>query len=100
MGSKRAGILPREQLARTRAWSRAPLDPQLGAGAPHIWRVDLEAVGDGVAESLDDAEHERAERIVGERIRQLWIRSRGTLRTLLGRYLLVEPGVGELTSGG
>jgi 4'-phosphopantetheinyl transferase len=99
MASKRAAILPREQFGPAPAWSPGPLDPQLAPGALHVWRVDLDAVGDGVAESLGDAERERAERIVSPRRRELWSRSRGTLRTLLARYLRVDPSAIELTAG-
>lgn len=82
----------------TPAWRRGPLDPQLSPGALHVWRVDLDAVGDGITESLGDAERDRAEQIIRPRDRQLWSRSRGTLRTLLGRYLRVAPSAIELTS--
>jgi 4'-phosphopantetheinyl transferase len=64
----------------------------LGTGLLHqclvdVWRIDLDALPDGVGESLDGAERARAARIVDERRRALWIRSRGALRTLLGRHL-------------
>jgi 4'-phosphopantetheinyl transferase len=97
MASERVAILPHEQRETTPAWSPGPLDPQLGPGALHVWRVDLDAVGDDVAGSLDDAERDRAQQIVTPRDRQLWARSRGTLRTLLGRYLRVGPRTIELT---
>jgi 4'-phosphopantetheinyl transferase len=99
MASEQPAILPREQFGPAPVWSPGPLDPQLVAGALHIWRVDLDAVGAGVAESLDDAERERAEHIVSPRRRELWSRSRGALRTLLGRYLRVDPSAIELTAG-
>jgi 4'-phosphopantetheinyl transferase len=50
-------------------------------------------------ESLDDAERERAERIVSARRRELWSRSRGALRNLLARYLRVDPGSIVLAAG-
>jgi len=99
MASEWAAILPREQSGTAPVWRPGPLDPQLGPGALHVWRVDLDVVGDGVAESLDDAERERAERIVSPRRSELWSRSRGALRTLLGRYLRVDPSAIELTVG-
>jgi 4'-phosphopantetheinyl transferase len=99
MASERAAILPRAQFGPAPVWSPGPLDPRLGPGALHVWRVDLDVLGDGVAESLDDAERERAEHIMSPRRRELWSRSRGTLRTLLGRYLRVDPSAIELTVG-
>jgi 4'-phosphopantetheinyl transferase len=96
MASERVAIPPRERIGPAAAWSPGPLDPQLGAGELHVWRVDLDAVGDGVAESLLDTERDRARRIASARDRQLWARSRGTLRTLLGRYLSLRPRAIEL----
>jgi phosphopantetheinyl transferase len=56
-----------------------------------VWRADLAEVQDRVAELLCAEERARAERIVRERNRRLWIRSRGILRTVLGRYLDIDP---------
>jgi 4'-phosphopantetheinyl transferase len=99
MASERVAILPREPREAAPAWSRGPLDPQLGPGSLHVWRVDLDAVGDGLAESLDEAERYRAERIGNPRDRRLWSRSRGALRTLLARYARVAPSAIELVAG-
>jgi 4'-phosphopantetheinyl transferase len=71
-------------------WTAGPTKPRLAGAAAHVWRADLEAVGDDLAELLSDEERERAERMIGERQRQLWRRSRGVLRALLGRYLRSE----------
>jgi len=49
------------------------------------------AVADELGELLCDEERARAERLVSERRRRLWTRSRGVLRALLGRYLQRDP---------
>jgi len=48
-------------------------------------------VTDDVCELLCEQELERAERMLDERDRRLWRRSRGVLRALLGRYLRQDP---------
>jgi phosphopantetheinyl transferase len=60
-------------------------------GSVHIWRADLRAIGDQPAQLLCKEELARAAGIVPERKRVLWARSRGVLRTLLGRYLDRDP---------
>ena len=57
----------------------------------HVWRVELTDVADEVVELLCDEERTRAERLLGARERQLWGRSRGVLRALVGRYLQRDP---------
>jgi 4'-phosphopantetheinyl transferase len=47
----------------------------------------LASAADELEDLLCPEERERARRLLSERDRQLWIRSRGVLRTLLGRYL-------------
>jgi 4'-phosphopantetheinyl transferase len=73
------------------AWAPGPLHPLLADGAVHVWRADLTAVGGDLGELLCSEERARAERFLGERDRQLWTRSRGVLRALLGRYLRQDP---------
>ena len=60
-------------------------------GIIHVWRADLEAIGDRPEQLLCPAELARAARIVPARKRVLWSRSRGMLRALLGRYLDRDP---------
>jgi 4'-phosphopantetheinyl transferase len=72
-------------------WAPGPTTPLLEAGAVHVWRAELEAVGDDVCELLCERECERAERMLDAHGRQLWRRSRGVLRALLGRYLERDP---------
>jgi 4'-phosphopantetheinyl transferase len=81
------------------AWAPGPLRPLLADGAVHVWRADLTAVADELDELLSDEERERAGRIVNERDGELWSRSRGLLRALLGRYLQREPRSLRFTTG-
>lgn len=60
-------------------------------GSVHVWRADLEAIGDRPEQLLCPAELARAARIVPAHKRFLWARSRGMLRALLGRYLDRDP---------
>jgi 4'-phosphopantetheinyl transferase len=61
-------------------------------GVIHLWRADLEAVEDGLVEDLLCADElARAAQILRPRERVLWARSRGVLRSLLGRYLDRDP---------
>jgi 4'-phosphopantetheinyl transferase len=57
-----------------------------------VWRVDLAAVDEDSVELLSPEEGHRAQAIIGQRERRLWMRSRGVLRVLLGRYLHEDPG--------
>ncbi len=63
----------------------------LADGAVHVWRADLATVAEDLGELLCDEERARAQRMVDERDGELWRRSRGLLRALLGRYLQREP---------
>ncbi len=73
------------------AWAPGPLHPQLDDGAVHVWRADLAAVAAELGDLLCEHERTRAERILSESRGELWRRSRGLLRALLGRYLQQEP---------
>jgi 4'-phosphopantetheinyl transferase len=57
----------------------------------HVWRADLAVVTDDLCDLLCEEERARAERMLQERDRRLWKRSRGVLRALLGRYLRQDP---------
>jgi 4'-phosphopantetheinyl transferase len=57
----------------------------------HVWRADLGAVPEALAELLDGDERARAARFASARDAQRWRRSRGVLRALLGRYLTLDP---------
>jgi 4'-phosphopantetheinyl transferase len=73
-------------------WTAGPLRPLLAEGAVHVWRADLTTLADELGELLCGEERARAQRIAGECAGKLWRRSRGLLRTLLGRYLQRPPG--------
>lgn len=80
-------------------WAPGPRRPRLADGAVHVWRADLGAVSPQLGELLCEEERERAERIMNERDGELWRRSRGLLRALLGRYLQLEPSSLRFTTG-
>jgi 4'-phosphopantetheinyl transferase len=61
--------------------------PLLAPWTVHVWRAELRSVGAALEELLSSDERKRAERVSRERDAQLWRRSRGVLRALLGRYL-------------
>lgn len=73
------------------AWAPGPLCPRLADGAVHVWRADLADVSEKLAGLLSGDERARAARLVDTRRGELWRRSRGLLRTLLGRYLARDP---------
>ncbi len=52
-----------------------------------MWVADHTRIENSICRLLDDGELERARRIVGERNRIAWQRSRGILRDLLARYV-------------
>jgi 4'-phosphopantetheinyl transferase len=80
-------------------WAPGPLRPLLADGAVHVWRADLAAVAEDLGELLCSEELARAARIVNERDGELWRRSRGLLRTLLGRYLQRDPSALRFVTG-
>jgi 4'-phosphopantetheinyl transferase len=82
-----------------RPWAPGPLRPRLADGAVHVWRADLGAVADELLELLDSEERDRAERMLSERDRRVWTRSRGVLRALLGRYLQSDPSTISFATG-
>jgi 4'-phosphopantetheinyl transferase len=75
------------------------LEPKLAGAEVHVWRVDLTLVGHDIARSLSGDETARAAGIAGQRGSQLWARSRGVLRALLGRYLREDATAIELAVG-
>jgi 4'-phosphopantetheinyl transferase len=81
------------------AWAAGPLCPQLADGAVHVWRADLNEVAEDLGKLLCSEERARAERMVDERNGELWRRSRGLLRALLGRYLQREPSSLRFSTG-
>jgi 4'-phosphopantetheinyl transferase len=74
-----------------RPWASAPRHPRLAEDAVHVWRADLDAVGEHLLVLLSPEEHARAARLLSERKRQLWARAHSVLRELLGRTLERDP---------
>jgi len=65
----------------------------------HVWRADLTAADEQLTELLSEQERARAERLLSQRDRVHWSRSRGLLRVLLGRYLDVDPSAVHFATG-
>jgi 4'-phosphopantetheinyl transferase len=68
--------------------------PELGSGVVHLWQRRLNATGAQVSacyELLSIEEQERARRFRVERPRNEFVLTRGTLRSLLARYLGGAP---------
>ena len=67
---------------------------ELGPGVVHLWQRRLHASGGEVSacyKLLSSEEQERARRFLVERARNEFVLTRGTLRSLLGRYLGSTP---------
>jgi 4'-phosphopantetheinyl transferase len=73
------------------SWAPGPQRPLLAGGAVHVWRAELTSLASDLGELLCEEERDRAERILNKQEGELWRRSRGLLRELLGRYLGLEP---------
>jgi 4'-phosphopantetheinyl transferase len=71
-----------------------PIDLELGANEIHIWLAVMSQPVfrfNEYIQTLSDEERLRAEKYYSERDRNSFIFRRGILRTILGRYLDVEP---------
>lgn len=79
----------------TAAWSAPPEAPALEADAVHVWRTSL-AASAGTIQRLEATltadEVARARRFYLPKDRDRFIVGRGLLRSILGRYLHLEPG--------
>ncbi|MEH2181466.1 4'-phosphopantetheinyl transferase HetI [Nostoc sp.] len=75
-------------------WLPAPTDLTLLPDEIHVWRIDLdqpELQLQNLAVTLSNDETARAERFYFQEHRQRFIAGRGILRTILGRYLSIQP---------
>jgi len=76
-------------------WSPAPKDLRLVNHEVHVWRAQLELPPSQVKRLrgiLTDDEVDRANRFSFEIDRQRFIAARGTLRSILSRYITIDPG--------
>ena len=73
------------------AWAPGPQHPSLPGGAIDVWRAELAHADERLTELLSEAERARAARLLSDRQRALWMRSRGLLRALLALYLRSDP---------
>ncbi|WP_414515222.1 4'-phosphopantetheinyl transferase HetI [Nostoc sp. PCC 9305] len=75
-------------------WLPAPTDLTLLQDEIHVWRINLdqpEVQLQSLAATLSSDETARAERFYFQEHRQRFIAGRGILRTILGRYLGIQP---------
>ncbi|MHC5938100.1 4'-phosphopantetheinyl transferase HetI [Nostoc sp.] len=75
-------------------WLPAPTDLTLLPDEIHVWRIELdqpELQLQNLVATLSSDETARAERFYFPKHRQHFIAGRGILRTILGRYLGVQP---------
>jgi medium-chain acyl-[acyl-carrier-protein] hydrolase len=76
------------------SWPVSDAVPPLAGDEVHVWRMELERTPESLAElerTLAPDERQRADRFLFPHDRHRFIAARGTLRTLLGRYLGREP---------
>lgn len=81
-------------MSNSHLWHTAQTDLTLSVDDVHVWRVDLEKSPlqlQELAQTLSIDEQNRAERFYFPQHRQHFIAARGILRTILGRYLGIEP---------
>lgn len=73
------------------SWLAAPATLRLGENDVHVWRIDLKEDVQQLWPLLSGDERSKAERFRFAKDRAHYIVARGTLRLILGRYLLLEP---------
>ncbi|TBR60745.1 4'-phosphopantetheinyl transferase [Westiellopsis prolifica IICB1] len=81
-------------------WLTAPTNLTLLPDDVHVWRISLdrpESELQALQTTLSSDEIARAQRFYFEQHRQRFVAGRGILRTILGRYLGVEPQAVEFT---
>ncbi|MBD2103124.1 4'-phosphopantetheinyl transferase superfamily protein [Leptolyngbya sp. FACHB-261] len=83
-------------------WHSPPAKLTLSASEVHVWCASLEQSASQIQrfkQTLSVDELKRAERFHFEQHRQHFIAGRGLLRTILSRYLALEPGQLQFTYG-
>jgi 4'-phosphopantetheinyl transferase len=73
------------------SWSAPPGTLDLPNERLHLWRIDLNSPTEELMELLSADEQERAQRLITKRAQTRFIRARGAMRSILGRYLAVPP---------
>ena len=85
-----------------RAWRSPPKNLSLLNNEVHIWQADLGLSSDQIqqfSQLLSADEWQRAQRFHFDRDREYFIAGRGILRTILSRYLTMEPSQIEFCYG-
>lgn len=82
-----------------RGWPQGPAAPALDDGTVHVWRMDLDALPDGLQDLLSEPERARAARFRDRDQARRWGRAHGALRELLARYLADDPRGLSLAAG-
>ena len=75
-------------------WNKPPQSPSLEAGTVHVWRISLDQPDDRLdrfRRMLDPDELNRASRFHFEKHRRHFIVARGFLRSVVARYLQMQP---------
>jgi 4'-phosphopantetheinyl transferase len=83
------------------SWEKSPLVPKLPIDQVHVWRVHWPSFKSNLPDFekiLNKQELERASRFKFPKDRECSIITRGILRTLLARYLELEPAALEFTT--
>ncbi|HEY9610801.1 4'-phosphopantetheinyl transferase family protein [Allocoleopsis sp.] len=81
-------------MAHEPLWHSPSTNLMLSKDVVHVWRTNLdlpESQIQAFAQTLSPDEHNRADRFYFEKDRRHFIAGRGILRTILGRYLNLEP---------
>ena len=72
-------------------WQPSPEIPVLRPGEVHVWSAHLNDVSEELRNALSPSEWIRAQRFHFDRDRARYVAGRGLLRSILGRYLDLDP---------
>jgi 4'-phosphopantetheinyl transferase len=73
------------------SWHAAPALLQPPTETIHLWRIALDGPTAELQTSLSADERERADRLNSKQARDRFVRARGAMRSILGRYLDIAP---------
>lgn len=94
MQNLRVTLRAKLMINRECLWYSPPKNLTVGNQDVHVWRAALDAPTEYVQQMvkiLSSDEQQRADRFYFDRDRRRFIIGRGLLRTILGRYLSIEP---------